>query len=344
MAKMLWMSSVLRNTFRTPMFHKKHAGQRLSMSRFFSRLEGWFPERVVLLLLVALSGVLGSCHLLVRTGPSWLHDYPMWPVVFGPSVMIACGKGFVDPVITDIKGLREFLDLETPVFVPAQPVDQMPTRPPSNWQQHHRYLLCALGLMWRVLGISWNVLKLFLAALFCITTAIAYGLFRLAMNRFLSAAATALFMLSPGVLLVLPNMRDFAKAPFILGAILIMGHLCRKPVRTSVFLGLAALLGFVLGVGLGFREDLFICVPPSLLVLAFCPRDARGRVVLQRVTAIALLFVSLATGAGPVLNSYRSSGWASHNIQMGFATEFDSRLGVGRASYERMYTFDESLA
>jgi len=315
------------------------------MSRFFSRLQAWFPERVVVLLLVALSGVLGSYHLLIRTGPSWLHDYPMWPVVFGPSVMMACGKGFEEPVALEISGLPQFLAMETPAFVPAQAVDDMPTTPPSEWRQHHRYLLYLVGMVWRVLGISWNAVKVLLVALFCITIVLVYGLFRLGMNRYLSAAATVLFMVSPGVLFVLPNIRDFAKAPFVLGAILIMGYLCKKPVKTGVFLGLAALLGLVLGVGLGFRQDLFIGIPPSLLVLAFCAREGRGRkaVVQQRIAAVVLLLVCFAAGAGPVLRSYQRSGTPSHEISMGLATAFDDRLGMGRASYERMYTFDESL-
>jgi len=314
------------------------------MSRFFSTLEGWFPERVVVLLLVALSAVLGSYHLFVRTGPAWLHDYPMWPVVFGPSVMMACGKGFEEPVASEISGLPQFLAMETPAFVPAQPVQEMPTTPPSEWRQHHRYLLYLTGITWRALGISWNAVKILLVLLFCITIALVYGLFRIGMNRLLSAAATILFMLSPGVLFVLPNIRDFAKAPFVLAAILIMAYLCKKPVKTRGFMALAAVLGLVLGLGLGFRQDLFIGIPPSLLVLAFCARQRSGRkALLERATAVVVVLVAFVAGASPVLRSYQRSGTTSHEITMGIATEFDDRLEMGRASYERMYTFDESL-
>jgi len=298
---------------------------------------------VVLLVLLASMGV-GMTRIFVNTTPTWLRDgYTPPSTDFCTSAMVALGKGFVEPVYEEIPALAAFLKQERMDLAPEELPEEIPTREARWWYKRHRYLMCAVGMVWRVCGFSWNAVKMLLVFLFCVTAAAVYGLFRLGMNRFISAGGAVLFMLLPGVAGVFPHLRDFGKAPFILCAMLVMGYLIRKPARWAVYLVLAVLLGVIVGIGIGFRHDVFICLFAGVFVLAFCPRQGPGIAFLQRLAAIVLLLVSFYVSARPVHRSYSGTGAPMHDIHMGLSTECEDRLGVGRASYERMSITRDSM-
>ena len=307
------------------------------MSSMIRQFRDWFSEPVVVLLVLLVSMGVGMARMFVTATPTWLRDcYTPPSTDLCTSVMVALGKGFVAPVYEDIPALAAFLKQEKMDLAPEELPEEIPTREARWWYKRHRYLMCAVGMVWRVCGFSWNAVKMLLVLLFCVTAAAVYGLFRLGMNRFVSAAGAILFMLSPGVLAIFPHLRDFGKAPFILSAMLVMGYLIRKPARWAVYLVLAVLIGVIVGIGIGFRHDVFICLFAGVFVLAFCPRPGRGIALFQRLAAILLLLVSFYASAWPVHRSYGGTGAPMHDIHMGLSTVCEDELGVGRASYERM--------
>ena len=307
------------------------------------RTQRLLSDAALLVLLTAASAGVAAFCLFVLCEPDWLRrDHAGYLAPFSAPLMLACGKGLVEPVSREAPGLNEFLQQRSLRFLPSQLPKDFPTTEPGDWVQQHRYFFYVVGIAWRVFGISWTVLKVLLILFFCSTVAIVYGLFRLGMNRCVSAMAAVLFMLSPVVLSQLPTGRDFCKAPFILAAILIMGHLAKTPLKMPRLLALSALLGLVQGIGLGFRHDVIICLPPSVLVLALCTFEKPGVFLARRLTAIALMAASFLAAAWPVMSSYQSTGTPSTDLIMGMATVCDDNIGLRRASYQRVYTMHDS--
>src|SRR2546427_4547732 len=102
-------------------------------------------------------------------------------------------------------------------------------------------------------------------------------MFRLATNRLNAAAGVLILTVSPIQLRFLPQLRDYAKAPFILTLILILGLLVVRPFTRRSLLTLATAYGAVMGVGLGFRNDLLINVLPFIATVAlFLPVPIRA--------------------------------------------------------------------
>jgi len=290
-------------------------------------------------LVLALSAVTGTAYF-----ASW--DRQRWPPVatamdgpwFAPSVMVATGRGLVDTDASAIPELAEFLQLRRAVLRPDQLPAQIQTGELTDFLNRHRYLLYLTGVVWRFFGISWEMLKVLLVAFFCVTVGIVYGVFRLGMNRVLSTVGAILFMTAPFVLTMMASPRDFIKGPFILAVILVLGYLIKRRVTPRAFLGLALLLGAILGIGLGFRHDVLVCIPASLFVLAFCVRGDPALSARVRAAGAAVLLAAFSVCAWPVLRSLNESGTTSYlHIVTGLATTCEDDLGVERASYERMY-------
>ncbi|HPG67259.1 MAG TPA: tetratricopeptide repeat protein [Candidatus Hydrogenedentes bacterium] len=308
------------------------------------RLKGFRSDGPVLVLVVAAAAGIVLPHLFLHTGLINVGT-GMNARLFGPSVMVAAGREYSLPDAAQVPALNRFLRQEDTTLDPASLPDDIPLRRLRDWDKCHRYLLTLVGVVWRLFGISWTTYKIPMALLYCVTAAVAYGVFRLGMNRFLSAVGTLLFISSPQVLLTLLHLRDYSKAPFILLVLLILGYLLKKPVRPRRFVALAAVLGFVLGLGWGFRQDLVICVPVSVAVLALGvrgnPRLSMGR----RAAAIALLFACFYVPARPIIRTIRdeAGATATHDIMMGFATDCVDNLSLGRASYQVFYAFDDNL-
>ena len=293
--------------------------------------------------LMALAAVLGATYLFSHVGILATVELNNAPSLFEPSAMLAAGYGFTVPVnAEDFPALRDFLEHRTGRITRDQIPEKLDTRPPDDFTSSRLYLLHAVGFIWRLTGISWEALKILPVLIFAALAGLVYGVFRLAMNRRLSLAGTLLYLLSPGVYAVITNLRDFSKGPFVLAVLLIVGHLVKRLTGRRAYLGWAALLGVVAGVGVGFRHDVLICLPPAVCVV-LAAQGVERLSVWRRGAAAALLLVCFALAAVPVFASYPilPSTEAMHseshvNVNMGFATVHDDEMGMARASYERV--------
>jgi len=295
--------------------------------------------------------VVGLYHLYIAPevlrAPSW---YGLQPGMASPNlacaVMVATGRGFVVPSEGDSASaqypgapeLSRFLRQERTHLSPDQIPEDLPTcKPFIDWEYRHRYLLYTAGLLWRVFGISWHVITAFRIALFGMLVGAVYGLMRLGMGRFWSTAMTLAMAFNLNILMNCQNLRDFSKGPFILAAILIMGYLIKYPVRRRTFVLLSTLLGLIIGVGIGFRADILVCLVPAMLTLLFCRRPGAGVVIRERLAGILLLVAAFVIPASWVMGVYSGGSLLAHDILMGFATKNDDMLGLNRASYEKLY-------
>ena len=121
-----------------------------------------------------------------------------------------------------------------------------------------RYLLHTVGFAWRVLGVSWSGLGPFFGTMFGVTFATLYAIFRLATGPLVALGCTVGLRFSILQLKYLPHLRDYAKAPFTLVLIVLLGALVLGQLSWKRTLLIAAAYGAVLGVGYGFRADLLV--------------------------------------------------------------------------------------
>lgn len=325
-------------------------------------------DLVIACILFLLAAAVGMTY--VRT---WGGTPHMVQHMFGPSVMWAFGRGFENPKLSEAPALEDFLYLrrdslepsDVPLDIPVIPDDPStltaedwkqfhPHRDFSGWlnaQRFHLYLMMAVALVWRVLGVSWSALTPLYGALYGVSVVAAYGLFRLAtrerqspdwqnrpsrlreVGRILSVILALLFMLAPLHLQQLPDMRDYAKAPFFLTVIFLMGYCAVKSQTPRRYVMWAGIGGTLLGLGLGFRQDLLICVPPFLAVIMFFTATKAG--VVRRMAAAGTFMACFLIVGWPILNVLFTKGNNSgHDTLIGFTRYCDDRLGVGSPLYD----------
>jgi len=257
---------------------------------------------------------------------------------FEPAVMTACGKGFV-VASPPIARLTDFLLTRRDRFdcgeIPSNVTFRFAT-----FQAPWRYLMMAVANAWRVLGISWSGLGPLAGALCGVATAISYGVFRLGMGRLFALGGAFAFAVSPIHLTEVPHVRDYAKAPFALACLLILGLMVSRTFRPRTVLALSALFGAVVGFGYGFRSDLLIYLPPFFVTLAlFMPEGVTKNVGPKALAGVACLSAFVVT-AWPILSIVSQSGsclW--HFVLLGLTSTFTDNLRLIAAPYDWGHKF-----
>ena len=121
----------------------------------------------------------------------------------GPSVTIACGRGFRH--VDELPTVQPFLLRTVDSFDCAQlPVRLDPT-PLTPFQSASRYLLTGVGWVWAVTGVSWTGLWVLFAGLYAVVGVLTFYAARILFGRWLSLALTALLVISSTQLSQLPN-------------------------------------------------------------------------------------------------------------------------------------------
>lgn len=299
----------------------------------------WMDACAVLLAL-ALAAGLGVAALRDWQGPAGSLSNDLYV----PAALWAAGAGFIHTAPAAVPGLEPFLRFEHSSWIPPEkgwPPDALPLDANQAW---HRYLVGAAALAWKMGGLEWDAIKALIVALYCVSGVLVYLLFRMVSGPVLALLGTALFLGSPATLATLPNLRDFSKAPFLLGALWLYGLLLRGRLRPGGFIAAAAGLALLQGVGVGFRRDVLMYAAPSLGLLALAPVASQRNTILLRLGAVCLYLALFLGSAYPILDSFRTHGTLGyHDTLMGMATRHDDQLGLRRASYERVYLHSDSF-
>ncbi len=308
-----------------------------------STASGWSPrltEAAVVVAIIVVSTLLGVRVVQTYHAAGFVPSF--YQPAFGPAVMLACGQGFRNPDTRDLPPLAAFLSEQDDRFdcaaLPATPA----TLPLDNFQTASRYLELTVGLLWTIVGVSWSRVAILSGLLFGFVAALTYALLRLGLSRpfalgLLIPAATS----TPNFDL-LPHLRDYAKGPFLLAIIFILGWLVTRRVDRRRVFELSVLAGVVVGVGLGFRTDLAIAIVPMVVTLAaLLPSQVRGG---ERLIAILLFFSAFVAAGWPILRGYAAGGNTGHVVLLGLSPEFDRSLRVEPSIYQFAGHYNDSVA
>lgn len=261
---------------------------------------------------------------------------------FEPAVMTACGRGFVITQGPRPEALEDFLQQRRDRFECADLPANLVLGTNGLYQGAWIYLQTMVGWSWRVLGISWSGMAPLFGLLFGITIALAYGVLRLGMNRWLAVTGALGLTVSAAHLMNLPNLRDYAKAPFTLGLVLLLGVLVTRPVHRATVLGLSAAYGVLLGIGYGFRTDFLIQIPILFIVLFVFLDGGMRRNLALKLGAAALFSVTFLIVASPVLTAVRTTGGCQWHVSLlGLQSPFDQSLHVAAAPHDFGYAYSD---
>jgi hypothetical protein len=252
---------------------------------------------------------------------------------FGPAVMMACGYGFTSaPAHSTPPSLTDFVLLRAQTFRCEDfPTDMVPER--VTWNGTWYYLYGTVALIWRVTGISWTALDGLAATLGALELLALYGLFRLVASRRIAIACAAVMLIAPFNLHQLMFLRDFSKAPFVLGSLFIIGCLVMRTFSTVTTVMLAVAFGVVAGVGYGFRSDLIVMAPFGVaMILLFLPGPLR--VTWRRnAAAAAAAAVAFLIAAAPPLMGQRTGGCQFHYALLGLTSPLTDQMNLESPMY-----------
>jgi hypothetical protein len=283
-------------------------------------------------LLFLVSATLGGAYY-ARAIASAHHPF-FYQTYFEPAVMVACGKGFL-VAQPQPPAVRAFLFQETDRFSCDELPSDLKLGTRGLYQRPWRYLMTTVAIAWKALGVSWSGLAPLFGVFFGATTLLAYALCRQIVGRVAAAAAAAALSASPLQLSNLPNLRDYAKAPFTLALVLILIALVVRPWRRRDVLLLALGYGLILGIGYGFRTDLLVDIPPFLIAVALFLPGGVLRNLPTKIAAVVLSGAGFIAAGWPIITTVASSGGCQwHVFLLGLASPFNDALGVKGGSYE----------
>jgi len=258
----------------------------------------------------------------------------------GPAVMMACHRGLENPDFRAVPALSAFL-LGRVDALDCASLPPVPTMAMSQFQAGSRYLEAAVGLTWMVTGVSWSRVALLDGMLFGAVAALTYGVLRLALRRLSALVALVFSVTSTPNMMLVPQLRDYSKGPFLLAVILIMGVLVVGPSDRRRVIGLSALCGAVVGVGIGFRTDVFVALVPFAVAVAWLlPRAVS---IATRTAAIAAFAGTFVLVALPVFRGYTQGGNTGHVVLLGLAPDFDRTLRLEPSIYELLGLYNDSF-
>jgi len=265
-----------------------------------------------------------------------------YQLYYEPAVMVACGEGFVvaQPQIPE---MTRFLNEQTQTFDCKAIPKNAKLGTDGLYQGSSRYVMTAIAWTWRLVGVSWRKLGPFAGLLFALTVAAAYGIFRLGMGRVMAVLCAWALSVSTLHVANLPSIRDYAKAPFTLLVIFLIGLLVTIRPSWPRVLGISIAAGVVVGIGYGFRSDLLITIPPFVLA-AMLFLDARWPDRLKFGAAASAMFLAtFYVSAWPVITSVRDTwGCQWHTAIIGLGDDATNDLGLEPTAYDWLdgYTDD----
>jgi hypothetical protein len=262
---------------------------------------------------------------------------------FGAAVAFACGHGFLNPR-GESPALTAFLDRRVDRLSCADLGPALRFVAPNFTQRLYRYLMTAVGLTWKWTGVSWSGLAPLFGLMFACTLCAAYGLFRLAGGPVAGLLGVVPLAVSAHHLGILPALRDYAKAPFLLLVILVMARLALPPFSRAKALALSCVFGLTLGIGFGFRNDILISVPPFVLVIALLLPVKWYEEIRVKAACVALAAVMFAATAWPILQGYGEGSNTGHVVVLGLMTPFDGPLRLTRPPYDLGRLYDDRFA
>ncbi len=276
---------------------------------------------------------LGASALLI-TGRLYFYQFFMPEMAY-----LACGGDFAHPG-TIPGALLDFLAYRTD-SVSCDSLDLTQQAGPAGlFAQGHLYLALVTSWLWRLFSPSYLALLPLIGILYAAYAAGCFVLVRLFFPRLSAVAGGVLLTLSGSALTLAVYLRDFAKAPFFVWALVLL-VLAMRATSLRGLLGWAASAGVVIGLGYGFRSDIVVLLPVGmvLLLIGSSPSKWWSRVV------ASTLFAGLTLTAGvPVFTSGGGASGGLGAMMMEGATDpFNDYLDVGPTVYSWGSKYSDEL-
>jgi hypothetical protein len=252
-----------------------------------------------------------------------------------PAVLLACGRGFTNLARVpdrerDYAPLLAFLGQRSDRFECAELPTDITEVPFTPLQAASRYLLLAVGLTWKISGVSWSGLSTFYGVLYAAVAALAYGVARALLGRASSILLTAVLITSAVQLGNLPHLRDFLKVPFFLAMFLILLRVALRPIPPRALVLWSAAAGAVSGVGFGVRFDMVVFLVFFLGAVVLLLPGSPWLQWRSRLMAVAAAVAAFFTMALPILLAFQLGNNSWHVMILGFSDEHESPLGLRR--------------
>ena len=257
--------------------------------------------------------------------------------------MLGCGKGYNNVSGSQVPGLQDFLSLKVNSFSCANIPENVKLSEPMLWQQFYPYYLKSVGLLWQKTGVSWSALWPFYGVSFAAGLLAIYALYRVAMGWGLALVFAAVTMSSLPWETIFPSLKYYLKAPFIVACFAIILYVVTRPPKSWGLVAASAALGAVIGFGIGFRTDVLICLPVSILILLFCQPGNVFKNLKYSVPAVAVLIGVAALAALPVLPVLFKASNAGHVLVMGLGTNFTDQLRIAPTYFDWGPLYNDSL-
>jgi len=291
----------------------------------------WAYDSVVGALVFAATAWWGVHYL----GAAWTIDRRpgVTPEIAEPAALAACGYGahFAEspppPALARFvanEDLRFSCDTLRSAKISSRPLVS------GAWL----YLLLMTAAAWKIFGVAWASLIPLCGALLGAASVAVYAILRFAMGRLLAVAGALAAAISTLPLLVLPNIRDYAKAPFMLALVAMALLIGLRRLTPRGLVALCACFGAVTAVGYGIRMDVIVQLPLLVLtVLFFVPAGPASRLRVK-VAGLAAAAVAFALVATPLFRASAETGsnlW--HFALIGFMPDYGTALGVENDTY-----------
>jgi len=263
--------------------------------------------------------------------------------MFYPAVFFAAGRGLGTADISKVPGLEDFIykrSMDFDVNNIAADLEVVPLN--SVFESSHLYLLYGLGWCWRLFGVSAWVAALYVGIMCAFCSLALYGILRLVLGRTSSFLGTLVIASSPLLINGAIEIRDLGKVPFILGFLFASAWLLKTKHSSRALLSAAALLGLFLGVGLGFRQDLLVCLPIAIAIFLVLVKLDNKKTIVPRIMATCLFLVCFVVAAAPIIKAIALEGGQAslHGFLHGISPESEGRFDFGGAAYDSLLSVD----
>ena len=188
-------------------------------------------------------------------------------------------------------------------------LERLPRTSTGHLSEMQRYLHASLSALFWLGGPRRGVYVAYMTGMVAMTVLAVYGVMSLAVSPVTAFVATLAFALSDLHLQNALHPAEYAKAPFFVACVFLVGAIVTRWSSRGASFALAAAAGLVVGIGLGFKTDLLICVPVVVVAIAiFAPASVR---VSRRVALLVVFAATLLLSGWPVLTAQFDPSYGS---------------------------------
>lgn len=302
----------------------------------------WLPRdagiAIAVMVIAGLSGTMAVRAFVAHgNSPVYYQDQ------FAPAVLSACGLGFRNPPIDHpgFEGLAAFLAQRQGSLDCASLPSTFVGADAGPFQLAHRYLLGLVAAVWGLLGVSWSSIAWISGAFFGVAVGLSYLFFRVGATTAIALPLSLLWASSPLHLSQLPQLRDYAKAPFFVFMLCMTCWAATSRASRATTIGAMAMTGVILGLGFGIRTDAAIYLPLVLVTLLFFRPEPTRPDVVTRVAAAAAAIACFLITASPILRVYQSANSFAHVALLGLTDQSRDWLQLQPAPYSYGYLYDD---